>query len=177
MMSSGDPSMGSLVHQAARLFRRMADRRLQPLGLSAGHLPVLTALMGTEPLSQKALTEHAGIEQPTMAATLARMERDLIIERRPDPRDGRISLFFLAPATRAKVAAVRAVIEGMNVDSLAALPGEDRARFRGMLMRVIASLGGEETDVEAKGGEAGIGGGASRAGLCSDPSRAGDGSV
>ena len=158
--------MGSLVHQAARLFRRMADRRLQPLGLSAGHLPVLTALMRAEPLSQKALTEHAGIEQPTMAATLARMERDLIIERRPDPRDGRSSLFFLAPATRAKAAAVQAVIEGMNVDSLAVLPGEDRARFRGMLMAVIASLEAGDAEVEA---EAGAGREASRANPCPDP--------
>ena len=62
------PSMGQLTNRAARLFRRLADRRLEPLGLSAGHLPVLTALMASDALSQKALTEQAGIEQPSMAA-------------------------------------------------------------------------------------------------------------
>ena len=147
-MSLDDLSMGYLMHWAARLFRRMADRRLHPLGFSSGHLPVLTALIDSESLSQKALTEHAGIEQPTMAATLARMERDFIIERRPDPRDGRSSLFSLAPATRAKVAALQAAIEDMNTDALAVLPEEDRGRFREMLLAVIASLGAEETDVE-----------------------------
>ena len=161
--------MGYLVHWAARLFRRMADRRLQPLGLAAGHLPVLTALIDSEPLSQKALTEHAGIEQPTMAATLARMERDLIIERRPDPRDRRSSLFSLAPATRAKVAAVQAAIEGMNVDALAVLPVEDRRRFREMLLAVIASLEADGTDGEARAGEAGGCGEAGKAGRPDPP--------
>jgi DNA-binding MarR family transcriptional regulator len=36
-----------------------------------------------------------GIEQPTMAFTLRRMERDGIIERSPDPEHGRKSLVKL----------------------------------------------------------------------------------
>ena len=132
--------MGYLMNWAARLFRRLADRRLEPLGLSSGHLPVLTALAANGAMSQKALTEHAAIEQPTMAATLARMERDAIIERQPDPRDKRISLFSLTPATRRKVEAVQAAVEGMNAAALADLPEGDRAKFRHMLQTVIATL-------------------------------------
>lgn len=132
--------MGYLMHWAARLFRRLADRRLEPLGLSSGHLPVLTALIANEAMSQKALTEHAAIEQPTMAATLARMERDGIIERQPDPRDKRSSLFSLTPASRRKIGALHAAVEAMNDDALADLPEADRERFRHMLKTVIATL-------------------------------------
>lgn len=128
------------MNRAARLLRRLADRRLEPLGLSSGHLPVLTALMENEAMSQKALTEEAATEQPTMAATLARMERDGVIERRPDPQDRRSSLISLTPATRQKLGALRAAIEGMNVDTLAGLPEADRQRFRETLLTVIASL-------------------------------------
>lgn len=139
-MLYGDASMGHLVNRAARLFRQLADRRLAPLGLSSGHLPVLTALMSAEALSQKELTEHAGIEQPTMAATLSRMERDKIIERRVDPNDRRSSLFSLAPSTRDKAETIKTVTASINGTSLAHLAADDRAKFRTLLLEVIDAM-------------------------------------
>lgn len=137
---SEEPSVGHLTNHAARLFRRLADQRLAPLGLSSGHLPVLTALIANPVLSQKALIELAAIEQPTMAATLARMERDGIVVRRPDPADRRSWLFSLTPATSGKAGAVRAVIESMNIEAFAGLSDEDRQRSRSMLKQMIAAL-------------------------------------
>ncbi len=136
-----DRSLGEAVNRAARLLRRLADQRLAPLGLSAGYLPVLTALMGGEAMSQKALTERAGIEQPTMAATLARMERDGAIERRPDPGDRRSVLFTLSARTRARSAEIRAAIGDLNADALAGIPRPDRARLHAMLATIAASVG------------------------------------
>jgi MarR family transcriptional regulator, transcriptional regulator for hemolysin len=132
--------MGQLTNRAARLFRRLADHRLERLGLSAGYLPVLTALMASNALSQKALAEQAGIEQPTMAATLSRMERDGIIMRHPDPRDGRSSLFSLTQATRGKVPEIQAVIDGMSNDALTGLTEEQRQAARRVLEGLIAAL-------------------------------------
>jgi len=132
--------MGHLINRTARLFRQLADQRLEPLGLSSGQLPVLTALLAEEALSQKELTEHAGIEQPTMAATLNRMERDAIIERRTDPNDRRSSLFSLTPAARGKAKAIKSIIESINKDSVAHLVVEDRAKFRKLLIDVINSM-------------------------------------
>lgn len=137
---NNDPSVGHMMNRAARLLRRLADQRLEPLGLSSGHLPVLTALMENDSMSQKALTESADIEQPTMAATLARMERDGIIERRPDPHDKRSFRFSLAPAVRDKAGAIKAVIESMNVVALASLPREDQGKFPEMLRKMILIL-------------------------------------
>lgn len=139
-MPPRDPSIGYLIHWAGRLLRRLADRRLEPLGLSSGHLPVLTALLEHAALSQKTLADAAEIEQPTMAATLARMERDGIVERQPDPNDGRSSLFSLTPAMQRKVGALRAAIESINVDALAALPKEDRAKFKPLIRAMIEGL-------------------------------------
>ena len=137
---SDHASIGHMVNRAARLLRTLADHRLEPLGLSSGQLPVLTALLANENMSQKSLTEQAGIEQPTMAATLNRMERDAIIERQSDPHDKRSSLFCLTPATRNKAEAIKVVIESINLDSLAGLPTEERARLRQSLRSVISSV-------------------------------------
>lgn len=137
---TNDVSAGHLFNRAARLYRQLADQRLAPLGLSSGQLPVLTALMQTPVMSQKDLVERAGIEQPTMAATLGRMERDAIIERRPDPEDGRSSLFSLTEQTRAKSTALKAVIEEISKGSLADIPPDEADRLLHTVETVIGTV-------------------------------------
>jgi DNA-binding MarR family transcriptional regulator len=133
-------SIGYLMHWGARLLRRLADRRLKPLGLSWSHLPIIGALAANEALSQKALVEIVAIEQPTMVATLARMERDGAIVRRPDPRDGRSVLFSLTPATKKKLAAIRRAVVEVNDDALRGLPEGERRRFRAQLETMIRTM-------------------------------------
>ena len=133
-------SLGYLMHWGGRLMRRLADRRLKALGLSSAHLPVVNALIRHDELSQKALTVIAEIEQPTMAATLARMERDAIVQRRPDPDDKRSALYSLTPATRKKVAALRQAVEAVNREALRGLPAEQRPLFRRQLQQMILAL-------------------------------------
>jgi MarR family transcriptional regulator, transcriptional regulator for hemolysin len=131
---------GHLLNHAARLFRRLADRRLAPLGLSAAHLPVITALIHSESLSQRALTDSADVEQSTMAATLSRMERDRIIERYPDPADGRSTLFSLTAATKRKVPQLEETIRFFSEEALAQLTVQERRRSRRTLQRLIVTL-------------------------------------
>lgn len=133
-------SAGYLTNWAARLFAREADRRLTALGLSSGQLPVFFALGGGQALPQRELARIAAVEQPTMAATLSRMERDGLIRRKPDPSDGRSALVFLTPAALKKAAEVRKVVAAINGDALGDLSDEERLLFLQMLKRVIAAL-------------------------------------
>ena len=137
---AGEGLFGEVVNRTARLLRRLADERLAPFGLSAGYLPVLTALIGGEAMSQKALTEHAGIEQPTMAATLARMERDGAIERKPDPGDKRSVLFTLSAQTRSRALEIEATIQNLNRDALDGVSQADQEKLQDMLAAVAASV-------------------------------------
>ena len=136
---SDQQTFGAVVNRAARLLRRLADQRLAPLGLSSGYLPVLAALRAG-PLSQKALTEWAGIEQPTMAATLARMVRDGIISREPDPDDKRSTRFALTPGTRDKGGSISSAVERLNEDALASLGQAERAELHRFLEAIILSV-------------------------------------
>lgn len=137
---SDDPSFGEAVNRTARLLRRLADQRLAPLGLSAAHLPVLTALMQQEQASQKALTERAGIGQPTMAATLARLERDGVIERQSDPNDKRSVLFKLTATTRRRLPDVQAAVRDLNAEAVAGLSDGEQTQLRHLLAIVAGSV-------------------------------------
>lgn len=139
-MAADDLSMGYLTHWAARLLRRLADRRLRALGLSSAYLPVINALVAEEGLSQKALVQACSIEQSTMAATLARMERDALVERRPDPHDRRSMRFSLTPGAREKIGAIRRAVEAVNQDALNGLPPDQRRQFRENLEAMILHM-------------------------------------
>ncbi|MDN2566639.1 MarR family winged helix-turn-helix transcriptional regulator [Aquibium sp. A9E412] len=133
-------SAGYMTNWAARLFARAIDRRLAPHGLSSGHMPVFFALAGGTTMTQKELALSAAIEQPTMAATLTRMERDGLIAREPDPDDRRKSLIRLTPAAEAKAATVMAAAAEVNALALSGLQPAERARFLADLERVVAAL-------------------------------------
>jgi len=134
-------SAGYMTNWAARLFAIAIDQRMKPHGLAPAHLPVFFALGNGEALSQKALAQAASIEQPTMAATLNRMERDGLIQRVADPADRRSSLVSLTEAALGKVRAVRQVTDEVNALALSALDEAERASFLAMLAKITAVLG------------------------------------
>ena len=94
---------GHLISLAARAFARLSEARLKPLGFGVGHLPVLVALQNGQAVTQRDLAQFARIEQPSMAQMLARMERDGLIRRTPDPADGRSSRITLTEAAHARL--------------------------------------------------------------------------
>jgi len=136
-------SAGHLVSRAQRLFAKEADRRLKPLGLSSGHIPVILALAVEPMLSQKVLVERAAIEQPTMAATLARMERDGLVERRADRKDARTTLFRLSRRAKSKLPRFFEQLDEGNAVALAGLDAEERKQLLNTLTKIIHNLGGQ----------------------------------
>ncbi|MSO98747.1 MAG: MarR family transcriptional regulator, partial [Rhodospirillaceae bacterium] len=92
--------LDSLGYQLG-LLNRNYDKRLQdalaPLGVAPGQFPALVMLFQKDGLTQAELCRRIGVEQPTMANTLARMERDGLIRREVDSADKRRSFIYLTP--------------------------------------------------------------------------------
>ncbi len=129
-----------LLGRAARLFTRRADDRLRELGLSAAYVPVLRALKDGTALSQTALAELARVEQPTMAKMLARMQRDRVVRRTPNPDDGRSSLYALTDQSLDKVARARRVLVQGGEEMLSGLTAAEVEQLAALLRRVVANL-------------------------------------
>lgn len=128
---------------AARLFVRSIERRLP--GGNAGPMPVFFALSGGQERSQKELAQIALVEQPTMAATLKRMERDGLIARRPDPEDGRSARIALTPQGEERAAQAFAAAAEVNALALEDLTEPERAQIVALMERVIATLRKDRT--------------------------------
>ncbi|MHA6299449.1 MarR family winged helix-turn-helix transcriptional regulator [Devosia sp. CAU 1758] len=141
-----ETSAGYMTNLAGRLLVRELELHLTPLGLSPAHMPVLLALEMTDALPQKTLAERAGVEQPTMTATLNRMERDGLVVRMPNPEDGRSMLVALTPLARTRLPEIEKAVAAINAKALAPFSAAERAQFFSLLARLIAALDPGRTD-------------------------------
>lgn len=131
---------GHLISLAARGFMRLSEARLKPLGFGVGHLPVLVALRDGVASTQRDLARFAKVEQPPMAQMLARMERDGLIQRTPDPLDSRSSQVKLTKLARARLPKAIGVLLVGNLEVLSGFTDDEKQLLIGLLQRVIANL-------------------------------------
>ena len=115
-----------LINMASRSFARLGERRVKALGFNIGQ--------------QKDLAKFAKIEQPSMAQMLARMERDGLIRRTPDPTDGRSSLVSLTDAARERLPAARQALEEGREVVLAGFSAEEVQTLLRLMRRLNQNL-------------------------------------
>lgn len=133
-----------MVNWAARLFAREMDEALRPFGLMSGQLPVIFALADGKPQPQRELVRVAAVEQSTMAKTLARMERDGLIQRTPDPNDRRSALISLSSSAADRLPDISAAVAAINARSHMHLTVENGELLLNLLRQVINNLTNNE---------------------------------
>jgi MarR family transcriptional regulator, transcriptional regulator for hemolysin len=129
-----------MINLCARVFERRMAEALAPLGLSPAYLPVIFTLSATGGTTQAELARSAEIEQPTMALTLRRMERDGIISRIPDETDRRRAIVHLTPRAEALVPQIEAIAESINRRAFDGMPADSSAQLIDLLTRAAANL-------------------------------------
>lgn len=139
-------SAGYMTNWAARLFARAIDQKLKPLGFSSGYLPVFFALANGGARTQKQLARDAGIEQPTMAATLNRMERDGLITREKDSEDRRVTHIRLSDQARTNAKDIQAIVDQVNETALSGLNSLEQRVFLDALGKITTSLAKAEDE-------------------------------
>src|ERR1700739_1297140 len=90
-------SVGYQIALLSRLYERRFQDALVDLGVAPGQFAHLLMLFEQDGLTQAALCKRINVEQPTMANTLDRMERDGLVRRQPDPEDRRRATVHLTP--------------------------------------------------------------------------------
>lgn len=102
MPGTNTNEFGLLLFGTARAWRTKLDRRLRPLGLSQGKWRTLIHVsQGGNKLTQKEIAERMGIEEPTLAGLLDRLQEDGWIERRESPNDRRCKIIHLQRRSKA----------------------------------------------------------------------------
>jgi MarR family transcriptional regulator, transcriptional regulator for hemolysin len=135
-----ESSVSYWVQRASRSVQKRLDAGLRPFGFAMSQMPVLRALAGGQSRSQKDLAELARVEQPTMAEMLARMQRDGVVSRTPNPADRRGVLFSLTRRSLASFAGAKAALVRGEHDAVAGFNTVEKALLRELLQRLVDNL-------------------------------------
>jgi DNA-binding MarR family transcriptional regulator len=139
-MYSRMTSAAFLAGQCSRLMAVRLQEALKPFGLAPAQFMVLVDLAGGQKRTQRELAARLDVEQPTMANTLARMERDGLLTRTANPHDKRVAFLSATPRAEAVYAQAAKAAISVNERAVRGLTTEERLRFLGTLARVIDNL-------------------------------------
>ena len=130
--------LGLAVNTLGRNIVWSLSKRTARHGVLPGVYPVIAWLMQLPESTQAELARLIGIEQPTMAITLRRMERDGLIQRKPDPDHGRRSHVTLSAKGRKLSQVMRTAayeVEKLATDGLTAAEVDQFFRLAGIMIQ------------------------------------------
>ncbi len=134
-------SLGLLIIGVSRLWRQRLDERLRPLGLSQAKWAALYRLARlAEAPTQVALASELGVEGPTVARLLAKLEAAGYVERRPSPLDRRLKVVHLTARARAEAARIDRIATDLRGELLAGLDPAALAAARQVLLELRGRL-------------------------------------
>jgi DNA-binding MarR family transcriptional regulator len=112
------------VTRLARQLRQHSD-----IGASPTQISALATVARRGPLTLGELADCEGVKPPTITAAVNRLEQQRLIERQPDPEDGRIARVVVTGEGRRLLARNRSRKTAFLAQRLAALEDDERARL------------------------------------------------
>jgi DNA-binding MarR family transcriptional regulator len=143
-----DDRLAHLIRDVARAQMRALQQRLVPHGVSFGHWTFLRILWIRDGLTQKELSELAGVMEPTTFSAMKAMESAGLIERRHLPGNRKNIHVYLTAAGRALKQQLVPLAEEVNHISVDGIPDKTIALVRKSLLTMIENLAVDEAAAE-----------------------------
>lgn len=123
--------------QLAKRHRGIVADALHELHLYVGQELLLLELWTTDALSQAQLADRLGIEQPTVAKAVKRMETAGLLRRERDARDSRIQRVLLTDRGRELLEPVEQRWAEADSHLLGPLTDEERRQLRSLIEKTL----------------------------------------
>lgn len=136
--------LAHLVKDATRALVRALQGRLASYHVSFGHWAFLRILWEHDGLTQRELSDHAGVMEPTTFVALKAMERLGYIVRQRIGRDKKKLYVFLTPRGRRLKGRLVPLAETVNKIAVRGVKRSDVATTRRVLLATIANLAQDE---------------------------------
>jgi DNA-binding MarR family transcriptional regulator len=139
-----DDRLAHLVKDATRALVRALQMRLAEHGVSFGHWTFLRILWEGDGLTQRELSEQAGVMEPTTFSALKAMERLGYIRRRRRGGDRKKVYVMLTPKGRRLRDRLVPLAENVNRIAVRGVRPADIAATRAVLLTIIENLAQDE---------------------------------
>lgn len=137
MPATNTNEFGQLLFSTARAWRTRLDERLRPLGLTQGKWRTLIHLsQGGNKMTQKEIAERMGIEEPTLAGLLDRLQHDGWIKREESTDDRRCKIVHLQRRSKTVLDKIFNTAHGLRHELIEDVPERDLA----VCVRVLSQI-------------------------------------
>ena len=136
--------LAHLVRDAGRAYTRALQLRLAIHDVPFGHWTFLRILWETDGLTQRELSDRAGVMEPTTFAAMKTMEALGYIERRQLPENKKNMYVHLTPAGRALKKKLIPLAEETNRVSIQGVSAADVQTTRRVLLAILQNLALDE---------------------------------
>lgn len=141
-----DDRLAHLIKDATRALVRTLQIRLIEYDVSFGHWTFLRILWEKDGVTQRALSEAAGVMEPTTYAALTGMEKLGYIERRQSPENKKNVYVFLTKEGRALERKLVPLAIEVNEISMRGTTEEEIRITRKVLLTMIKNLAADESE-------------------------------
>ena len=132
--------LAHLVRDAGRAYTRALQLRLADHGVPFGHWTFLRILWDNDGLTQRELSDRAGVMEPTTFTAMKNMEALGYIERRQLPDNKKNMYVYLTPIGRALKKKLVPLAERTNQVSVQGLSASDIQTTRKVLLAILHNL-------------------------------------
>jgi DNA-binding MarR family transcriptional regulator len=136
--------LAHLIKDATRALVRALSMRLAEHGVSFGHWSFLRILWEGDGLTQRELSEQAGVMEPTTFSALKAMERLGYITRRQLGTDRKKIYVFLTPKGRALKGHLVPAAEAVNAIAVNGIRPAEVAATRAVFLTIIENMTRDE---------------------------------
>ncbi len=137
-------TVGYMLANACKLHRQRAEALLSEIGLHVGQEMLMCGLWEKEGITQTELAEHMMIQPATVTNMLQRLEREGLVDRRPDIEDQRISRVYPTEKGRNIEEEVQEKWTQLEQEAFGGLSVEESVLLRRLLLQVYQNLGGNK---------------------------------
>jgi len=141
-------SIGFLLNDSARLFRRAFNARTRGMGITALQWRLITYLKRHEGIRQGPLAELIEVEPITLSRMVDRLEEAGLIERRADPTDRRAWRLHLTSRAADLLHGARDLAETLTEEATEGLSAAELDQLITLVERVRANLSRRECQKE-----------------------------
>ena len=133
-------TIGFLLNDTARLFRRAFNARTRDSGITALQWRLVTYLIRHDGIRQGPLAELIEVEPITLSRMVDRMVEAGLVERRADPTDRRAWLLHLTPRAHAMIESKSQLVGQLTDEATEGLSAAEHDQLIALVERVRANL-------------------------------------
>ena len=145
-----DDRLAHLVRDAGRAFSKRLQVRLQKHNVPFGHWTFLRILWSSDGLTQKELSDLAGVMEPTTFSAIKAMEELGYVTRIQKPDNRKNMYVHLTPKGKALKKVLVPLAVDVNHVAMQGVSAADLATTRKVLLKVLENLALEEAQMDKR---------------------------